>query len=263
MNINKKCAAEFVGTFYLCFAGISAILCDQLTGGQVGLLGIALAHGIALSIGVAVTGGISGGHLNPAVTVGLLVTRKIEPPMAGKYILSQLAGATFAALVCQAIFQHLPGAQLRAAIPLPGVIEGVGTTPENFGMVPVLMAEFVMTFLLVTSVYSVAVDTRGKAVKIGAFAIGLTVTFCILAGGSVSGASMNPARSFGPALVNLYFVNHWYYWVAPILGGIAGGLFYQNVLLEDETSDSEEPAAEAAPAADDGGAATEDEAAGQ
>jgi glycerol uptake facilitator-like aquaporin len=133
-------------------------------------------------------------------------------------------------------------------------------------MVPVLLAEFVMTFLLVTSVYSVAIDTRGKGVKIGAFAIGLTVTFCILAGGNVSGASMNPARSFGPALVNVHFVSHWVYWVAPILGGVAGGLFYQHVLLEDAT-DSEEPAAaateEAAPAAGDGGAATEDDAAGQ
>jgi len=257
MNINKKCAAEFVGTFYLCFAGISAILCNELTGGDVGLLGIALAHGIALSIGVAVTGGISGGHLNPAVTAGLLATRKIEAPLAAKYIASQLAGATFAALVCQAIFQHLSGEKLQAAIPLPN---------ENFNIVPVLLAEFVMTFLLVTSVYSVAVDTRGKGVKIGAFAIGLTVTFCILAGGNVSGASMNPARSFGPALVNVYFVSHWVYWVAPILGGVAGGLFYQHVLLEDDT-DSEEPAAaateEAAPAADDGGAATEDDAAGQ
>lgn len=232
----QKCAAEFVGTFYLCFAGISAILCNELTGGQVGLLGIALAHGLALSIGVAVTGGISGGHLNPAVTAGILATGRIKLPLAIKYILSQLAGATFAALVCQTIFQHLPFNQLEKAIPLPN-------SDFNYlgiQIVPILLAEFVMTFLLVTSVYSVAVDTRGKGVKIGAFAIGLTVTFCILAGGNVSGASMNPARSFGPALVNLNFASHWCYWVAPILGGVCAGYFYQNVLLAKPTDSEEE-----------------------
>ena len=92
--------------------------------------------------------------------------------------------------------------------------------------------EFVLTFLLVTSVFGAAVDERGKAVKIGGFAIGLTVAFDILAGGAVSGASMNPARSFGPALVSGWWNMHWIYWVAPIAGGIVAALVYEHLILE-------------------------------
>lgn len=225
MKDMNKCAAEFVGTFYLCFAGIGSIIAVTMNGWEGsagGLLAIALAHGLALSIGVAVTGGISGGHLNPAVTTGMLVTKRICPVLAGKYILSQLAGATLAALVCYRMYAFSE-TTVATGIPLPPD----GVTDAMSIMIP----EFVMTFLLVTSVYSVAVDPRGKGVKIGAFAIGLTVTFCILAGGPVTGASMNPARSFGPAVVTQMFDWHWCYWVAPLLGGAAAGMFYHHCLL--------------------------------
>ena len=105
-------------------------------------------------------------------------------------------------------------------IPLPAAWASTGT---------VFAMEMILTFLLVTSVYAAAVDERGKAVKIGAFAIGLTVTFDILAGGPVTGASMNPARSFGPALVMGHWQWHWIYWAAPIAGGCLAGLVYQFV----------------------------------
>ena len=104
----------------------------------------------------------------------------------------------------------------------------------------VLIAEFIMTFLLVISVYSVAIDPRGKAVKIGAFVIGLTVAFDIMVGGGISGASMNPARSFGPALVHMDFTLHWCYWVAPLLGGMAAGLFYHHCLLDKDSGEGDE-----------------------
>ena len=101
----------------------------------------------------------------------------------------------------------------------------------------VLLAEFILTFLLMTAIFGTAVDERGKAVKIGGFAIGLTVTFDILAGGPVTGASMNPARSFGPALALHYFSPlHWCYWAAPIAGAVAAALLYQHVLLEKKAS---------------------------
>ena len=226
----KKCAAEAVGTFYLCFAGIGAILCVTMNGwggDSGGLLIIAMAHGLALSIAVSITGGISGGHLNPAVTISMLITGRIPLPLALKYIVFQILGATIAAYLCTVLFA---GTEVVAAanlgIPLPGEAFANPTT--------IILGEFILTFLLVTSVYGTAVDERGGAVKFGALAIGLTVAFDILAGGAITGASMNPARSLGPALIQGDFQFHWCYWVGPVLGAIAAGLFYDRVLLDKE-----------------------------
>jgi aquaporin TIP len=215
--------AEALGTFYLCFAGIAAILCTAPpinSGG--GLVAIALAHGLALSIAVNNFGGISGAHVNPAVTMGMLVTGRIKAPLAFLYIAAQMLGSAIAAITCREIF---PAEAVNAAmlgIPLPAAWATTGT---------VFCVEFVLTFLLITSVFGTAVDERGKTVKIGGFGIGLTVAFDILAGGPITGASMNPARSFGPALVMGHWEWHWLYWVAPILGGCAAALLYDRFLL--------------------------------
>ncbi len=232
----QPCLAEFLGTFYLCFAGISAIVATTapISSGA-GLLGIALAHGLALSIAVSVFGGISGAHVNPAVTCGMLVTRRIEPVQALFYVIAQLAGATAAALAARSIFPAAAVQSAKLGIPLPPNLDiltaGAAANWPSTGVV--LFTEFILTFLLVTSVFGTAVDERGKAVKIGGFGIGLTVTFDILAGGTVTGASMNPARSFGPALVLWYWDWHWCYWMAPIAGGCAAALIYEHLLLRD------------------------------
>ena len=224
MKTLRPCLAEFVGTFYLCFAGIAAILCNTPSvGGNSGLLGIALAHGLALSIAVNVFGGESGAHFNPAVTSGFLVTGRIKPNLALFYIIAQCAGATTAAGVCRVMFPADAVAQTTLGLPLPAAWATTGV---------VLLGEFVMTFLLMTSIYGTAVDERGKAVKIGGFGIGLTVAFDILAGGAVTGASMNPARSFGPALEMMHWQWHWAYWLAPIAGACVAALLYDNVLLK-------------------------------
>lgn len=228
MKETKQCVAEFIGTFYLCFAGIAAILCNQppINSGS-GLVGIALAHGLALSIAVSVFGGLSGAHFNPAVTIGMLVTGRIKFPLAVSYIGAQLLGSTAAAYICKGIFPAVAVESAKLGIPLPA--EWVG---DSF--TTVLITEFVLTFLLITSVFGAAVDERGKAVKIGGFAIGLTVAFDILAGGPVTGASMNPARSFGPALAMMHFDWHWCYWVGPIAGGVAAALLYHHFLLPED-----------------------------
>ena len=222
----KQCLAEFIGTFFLCFAGISAILSTQepLNSGA-GLVGIALAHGLAISIAVSVFGGVSGAHFNPAVTCVMLATGRIKPPMAISYIISQCLSGALAAFLCSIIFAEGAVESAKLGIPLP---------PEGGGisMGVVILMEFILTFLLVTAIFGTAVDERGKIVNIGGFAIGLTVTMDILAGGAVTGASMNPARSFGPALVHGHFDMHWCYWVGPILGGIAAALIYQHVILD-------------------------------
>jgi MIP family channel proteins len=223
MTTTRVLLAEAMGTFYLCFAGIAAILCtaSPINAGG-GLLAMALAHGLAVSLAVHNFGGISGAHINPAVTAAMLVTRRIAVPLGLLYIVAQLAGATLAAALCNSIF---PADAVKAGmlgLPFPATWATGGT---------VFLVEFVLTFLLVTSVFGTAVDERGKTVKIGGFGIGLTVTMDILAGGPVSGASMNPARSFGPALVSGIWQWHWLYWAAPILGGVAAALVYDRVLM--------------------------------
>jgi MIP family channel proteins len=193
------------------------------------LVGIALAHGIALSVAVSIFAGISGAHFNPAVTIGFLSTGRIAAPLAAMYILAQLVGATLAAAACNAIYPAAAVDAAKLGIPLPS--EWV-TTPI------LLLTEFILTFLLMSAIYGTAVDERAAPMKLGGFGIGLAVTFDILAAGTVTGASMNPARSFGPAFVHScvqkhsYFDWHWCYWVAPIAGAVAAAIIYEYVLLE-------------------------------
>jgi aquaporin Z len=226
MDTGRKLLAEAIGTFFLCFAGIATILSTQppINSGA-GLVGIALAHGLALSIAVSCFGGISGGLVNPALTIGFLVTGRLKPLLAAMYIIAQLVGASLAALACKAVFPVEAIDAAKLGIPLPA---------EWVNVQILLLTEFILTFLLMTAVFGTAVDERGKAVKIGGFAIGLTVTFDILAAGPITGASMNPARSFGPALVYGHFDWHWCYWAAPIAGAVAAALVYHHLLLESD-----------------------------
>lgn len=235
MKTFRPCLAEFLGTFFLCFAGISAILGNTpAVGAASGLVGIALAHGLALSVAVNVFGGESGAHFNPAVTSGFLVAGRIAPNLAACYVVAQLIGATTGAGVARALFpvEAVNATTLGLPLPAPWATTGV-----------VLLGEFVMTFLLMTAIYGTAVDDRGREVKIGGFGIGLTVAFDILAGGAVTGASMNPARSFGPALEMMHWEWHWAYWVAPIAGACAAALLYEHVLLKPMRARVDEPRA--------------------
>jgi aquaporin Z len=228
MKGSSPIVAEFIGTFFLCFAGIAAILSATPTvGGGGGLVAIALAHGLALSVAVAAFGGISGAHFNPAVTVGMLATGRIAAGRAVAYVITQLAGATAAAQACAMIFPAAAVAEANLGIPLPASWATAGT---------VIGVEIILTFLLMTAIFGTAVDPRGQAVKIGGFGIGLAVTFDILAGGPVTGASMNPARSFGPAFVQGHWDWHGFYWIAPIIGAVLGALVYQHLILEKKSS---------------------------
>ena len=172
---------------------------------------------------VSTFGGVSGAHFNPAVTAGMLATGRIAPGTAVTYVISQLAGATTAAKACAMIFPASAVAEANLGIPLPASWATTGT---------VIGVEIVLTFLLITAIFGTAVDPRGQAVKIGGFGIGLTVAFDILAGGPVTGASMNPARSFGPALIQGHWDWHGFYWIAPIIGAVVGALVYQHLILE-------------------------------
>jgi MIP family channel proteins len=213
--------AEVVGTFTLVFAGAGAIILDTHTGGGVTLLGVAAAHGLALSIAVSITGPISGGHLNPAVTVAMLATRRIAGRTAGGYIVAQLLGATVAGVLLKGLYPA--EAVARSHLGTPALGPGVTFSQA-------VAIEAILTFLLLFSIFGVAVDPRAPR-HIAGFCIGLTVAFDILAGGPLSGASMNPARTFGPALAAGFWDNHLVYWVGPVLGGLVGAFLYQGLVL--------------------------------
>jgi MIP family channel proteins len=219
-SLVRPVVAELVGTFAFVFIGAGAIVTNTMTHGAVGLLGIALAHGLALSIMISVFGATSGGHFNPAVTIGFLVTRRIAPLLALLYIVAQLVGATLAGLLLRIIFPEAvwQAAQLGTPNLAPGVSFGTG-----------VLLEAVLTFFLLLAVFGTAVDER--APKIGGFGIGLTVLFDILMGGPLTGASMNPARTFGPALAGGFWQNDLVYWIGPIIGGIIAALLYEYVIL--------------------------------
>ena len=216
----KPLIAELIGTFAFVFIGAGSIITNTLTHGAIGLLGIALAHGLALSIMITVFAATSGGHINPAVTVAMLVTRRIAPLLGLLYIVAQLVGATLAGLLLQAIYPQVvwQAAQLGTPMLAPGVSFGTG-----------VLVEAVLTFFLLLAVFGTAVDPR--APKIGGFGIGLTVAFDILVGGALTGASMNPARTFGPALAGGFWNNDLVYWIGPIIGAVLAALIYQYVIL--------------------------------
>ena len=239
MSTTRVMLAELIGTFFLCFAGIAAILSTQKpVESGAGIVGIALAHGLALSVAVNAFGGVSGAHFNPAVTIAFLLVKRITGVRAVQYILAQLAGGCLAAWACACFFPVEAVTSAKLGIPFPSV-----PPAEDLAWVtaPVLLGvEFVLTFMLMTAIFGTAVDTRGPNVKIGGFGIGLTVAFDILAGGAVTGASMNPARSFGPTLVyrliggegaERIFDFHWCYWAAPIAGAVVAALIYEHLIL--------------------------------
>jgi aquaporin Z len=210
--------AEFVGTFILVFIGGGAIVASKSTPG-VGLLDVALAHGIALAIGVSATMRISG-HLNPAVTCGFVVTRRIEPMMAGVYITGQILGAILAA---ESLKLLVPPDQFAA---VHGTIQEVAS---NVGTGQAIALEAIATFFLVFVVFGTAVDPQ--APKIGGLAIGFTIAADILAIGPLTGGSMNPARSFGPAVVSSNYYGQFVYWIGPIAGACVAALLYDTLFL--------------------------------
>ena len=228
MRLPQKLAAEFLGTFILIFIGAGSICADQFLkaagGSGVGLLGIAVAHGLALSIAVTATAHISGGHINPAVTIGLWVTKRMNTFEALAYWAAQLAGGAAAAFLLKLV---VPEETWRA----PGVLLGVTTLAADFPVASGIVLEAVLTFFLVFVVFATAVDEDGAFSKIAGFAIGLTITMDILVGGPFTGASMNPARSFGPALAAGYWRLHSVYWLGPLLGGALAGALYSGLFL--------------------------------
>ena len=209
--MSKKLVAEFLGTFTLIFVGAGAIMT-----GKADLLGIALAHGLAIAIMIAALGGISGGHFNPAVTFGFLVTKRISIEKAAQYWVSQLLGASFAAWILKSVYGSMAGT--------------VGGASLSQGVSPMkaIIAEGIGTFLLMLVIVGTAIDKRGSFAA--GFPIGLTISSVILVIGPMTGAALNPARWFGPALVTGSWSNAWVWLLGPLLGASVAALGYNWLL---------------------------------
>lgn len=222
----KAYLAEFISTLLFVFAGVgSAIAYGKLTTDAAldpaGLVAIAICHGFALFVAVSVGANISGGHVNPAVTFGLALGGQITVITGLFYWIAQLAGSIVACYLLKVVTGGL-------AVPIHSVASGVGAVEG-------VVMEVIITFALVYTVYATAADPKkGSLGTIAPIAIGFIVGANILAAGPFSGGSMNPARSFGPAVVSGDFHENWIYWVGPLVGGGLAGLIYSNVFINQE-----------------------------
>lgn len=230
----RAALAEFLAMAIFVFAAEGSVLAlDKIfrdTSSPAGLITVAIASGLALATAVAVAYNISGGHINPAVTLGALVGGRISFIRAILYWIAQILGAIIAAL----LLRLTTGGMRPAGF---AVSSGVGVGNA-------LVLEIILTFGLVYAVYATAIDPRrGHLGTIAPLIIGLIVAANILAGGPFDGASMNPARTFGPSLVGWRWNHHWIYWVGPLIGGALAGLVYEYIIIPWEAPHLHQPLA--------------------
>lgn len=228
----QKYVAEFVGTFALVFIAAGSNAVDYLSHGALGLTGMAIATGVTVMVMIYAVGHISGAHINPAVTIAMAATRKIGTADCFAYIISQISGACAASIMLMQIF---PSA-------LSSVNFGATSLAKNVAPETGILIEAILTFLLVFVIYGSAVDSRSPPGLAG-FAIGAFVLIAILFGGPLTGASMNPARSFGPAFIAGYWTDHMVYWIGPITGGIVAALLYDNIFIQENVLEEKKDAA--------------------
>jgi aquaporin TIP len=217
----RRAFAEFVGAFALIFVGAGSIATAAGVRDP-SLIGIALAHGLAIAVMVSAVGHISGGHFNPAITLGFLATRRIHPLLAAIYLVSQLVAAAAAALLLKWIFPNDLVDQTRLGT--PSIASGISIWQG-------VALEAVLTFFLVWVVFATAADARGTFKSIAGLAIGLTITMDVLIGGPLTGAAMNPARAFGPQLIQGEWSDAWVWYVGPIVGSVIAALAYEALYL--------------------------------
>ncbi len=220
-NLTKALVAELIGTFALIFLGAGSGVILGVEGTPAGLITVALAHGLTIMIFAYAYGHISGTHINPAVTLGLVAAGKFEPVKALYYIIAQIVGAVVAGFALLFVFG--------------GPLNNLGATTINYELTTVggaFLLEMIATFFLVNTVLNAAVS--GRAGNLAPLAIGMTVGASIMFFGPVTGASLNPARTIGPAVASGVYTDIWVYMVATIVGGIIAGLLYR-FFFEDPT----------------------------
>lgn len=226
-DLAKAAVAEFIGPFTLVMAGVGAVIATQNLGDGGNLVAVGLAHGLAIALMAGALGAISGGHFNPAVTISMLATGNVKLTRAVVYIVAQLLGGIAGAGVLTLIFPAL-GELGRNNIGVNLGVPALGPDVTQFGGV---LLEAIMTFFLVLVIFGTAVDPRGPK-AIAPLLIGLTISMDIIFGGRITGAAMNPARAFGPEVVQQDFSNFWIYWIGPIVGGLVAAFLYTFLFLQ-------------------------------
>jgi MIP family channel proteins len=223
-RLAPKLLAEFIGTFAFVFigAGTAAVVGDAL--GLPGIVAIALAHGLAITAFASSYGSVSGGHMNPAVTVGVLAAGAMDAMAAVGYVISQLAGGIAGALLLRVI---LGGT--ATGLGTPALAHELAVRGMSLSITPVagFTIEAVLAFFLVTVVLNAAV--AGRAGNLAPLAIGITLTFNILMGGALTGAAFNPARALGPMVATGKFDDAWLYVVAPIIGAVMAAIVHTSL----------------------------------
>ncbi|HVX30077.1 MAG TPA: MIP family channel protein [Nitrolancea sp.] len=212
----QRVIAEGVGTFCLVFAGAGAVMVNAKSNGALTLVGIGIVFGLIIMTMIYAIGHVSGAHINPAITIAFAVARYVPMRLAGYYIIAQLVGSTLAALLLRAIF---------------GNIASVGATLPSGSDWDALILEIVITFILMFVVMAVATDTKAVGGS-AAIAIGGAIALGVILAGPISGGSMNPARSLGPAIAAWDWTAQWIYIIGPIVGAVLGALAY--VLIRQE-----------------------------
>jgi aquaporin NIP len=220
VSLARRAGAEALAAFALVFAGCGAAVTNARYDGALGAVGVSLVFGLVIMAMIYATGHLSGAHINPAVTVAFTLTRHLSPRDAVAYVVAQCVGATTAALALLAVWTDRPA--------------DLGATVPSVGAGSALVYELLLTALLMFVIIAVATDTRAVGAS-AAIAIGGTVGLDALFGGPVTGASMNPARSLGPALVSGTWTDFWVYLVGPVLGAVLGAAAYQ-LVRRDQTS---------------------------
>jgi len=215
-----KFFAEVLGTYCLVFAGTGAVVVNQVTNGAVTALGISLVFGLIVLAMIYTIGHISGAHMNPAVTLGFYAAGRHKASEIAPYVAAQLLGAVAASATLKLMFLGLP-TNLGMTLPAGGAL-------QSFVM------ELLLSFMLMFTIMGVATDDRAEGAMAG-IAIGAVIALEAAFGGPVSGASMNPARSFAPALMSWDFTGNWIYWLAPVLGTVLGARAYQFIAPAPET----------------------------
>ena len=230
----RRGVLEFVGVFALIFiaAGGAAYARSPID--------LAFANGLVIAVMVSAAGPISGGHINPAVTLGFLVTKRIEPLLAVVYWVAQFGGAVLAALLLKWVIPN--GAESASNLGVPALGSGIGSGQA-------VVIEAVLTFFLVWVVFATAVDPRGTFKQVAGLAIGFVIAFDVLMSYGLTGGAMNPARAFGPQLAGNHWAHGWVWYVGPFAGAVIAASLYELLYLRPERpdrADSSESDAEAA-----------------
>lgn len=221
----RRATAEMLGTAFLIFFGCSAVIMDYFS--HYGVFGVAIIHSVILALAISMTMAISGGHINPAVTLGLLSIKRIDPTTAFIYIASQLVGALVGALAVRVVMPTNVGHVIGYGTPVLS-----STTTFLRGVT----IEAVLTFLLMSAVMGTCVNPR--APKIAGFGVGLTLLPIIMVGAPLTSAVVNPARAFGPAVISGEMTAQAVWWIGPILGAVLAAFFWDKLLLSRDDAEA-------------------------